>query len=478
MNILDIKKNIAKRILGSGIINGDEEQNYMINTINKVDMYKIINTHKDIDSVIFTLTQVITEKIREKYNKKHYSDHSYKEALHDFMNLAVNSELAKDMETDMRDNVNNMTDVENFTSTNIDNAKYILDESVNNVSKVLNKGFYRQKFTTEYINADTYGFVFGDIVSDKLQFKLVTQHLSQGDILIKKPLSNITRIRIMPFRIPHYTLYAPSYNRSPITITTDDFFVGDYLNVKTPATRTIGIEIEEIVDKIKSSINIDTGTTTVYNPPNYSNIPNGYKIIKNCILADCEYENTTYDGTFNCMTTKVTPRNDGYIEFKSSIDKLDTITISLNDTISNLFLPSPSIECSKFTALGVSQILVTTTTNGTALLPVGIQFRANITDFKLDVNNIDVTLLSIISLSDFVKDYLVQYLNTKGIPVTIMRNGSSTNQLIVNIVPPPYYTGDIYSLSPFKISIISRRVLIPIQIDQLREEITTSIDSI
>jgi hypothetical protein len=178
------------------------------------------------------------------------------------------------------------------------------------------------------------------------------------------------------------------------------------------------------------------------------------------------------------MTTKVTPRNDGYIEFKSSIDKLDTITISLNDTISNLFLPSPAIECSKFTALGVSQILVTTTTNGTALLPVGIQFRANITDFKLDVNNIDVTLLSTISLSDFVKDYLVQYLNTKGIPVTIMRNGSSTNQLIVNIVPPPYYTGDIYSLTPFKISIISRRVLIPIQIDQLREEITTSIDSI
>lgn len=478
MNILDIKKNIAKRILGSGIINGEEEQNYMINTINKVDMHKLINTYKDTNSIIFTLTKIITEKITEKFNKKYYSDITYKESLHDFMNLSLSSELAQDMEVSMQDNVTNMKNIDSVTITDTSNIKFHLDESVTNVNKVLNKGFYRQKFLTEYISADTYGFVFGDIVSDKLQFKLVTQHITQGDILIKKPLSNIIRLRIMPFRIPHYTLFAPSYNRSPITITTDDFFVGDYLHVKTPATRTIGIEIEEIIDKIKSGINIDTGTTTVYNNPNYSNVPNGYKIIKNCILADCEYENTTYDGVFNCMTTKVTPRNDGYIELKSSIDKLDTLTISLNDTISTLFLPSPAIECTKFTALGVSQILITTSANGTALLPVGVQYRANITDFKLDVNNIDVSLLTTITLAEFVKDYLVQYLNTKGIPVTVMRNGSSTNQLIANIVPPPYYTGDIFSLTPFKISIISRRILIPIQIDQLRSEITESVDSL
>lgn len=477
MNILDIKKNIAKRILGSGIINGEEEQNYMINTINKVDMPHIINTHKDVNSIIFTLTKIITEKIKEKFNKKYYTDITYKESLHDFMNLSLSSDLAEDMEVNMKDNVANMKDVENFVSTDTNNIKFQLDESITAVSKVLNNGFYRQKFSTEYINADTYGMVFGDIVSDKLQFTLVTQHIAQGDILIKKPLSNIIRLRIMPFRIPHYTLFAPSYNRSPITITTDDFFVGDYLHVKTPATRTVGIEIEEIVDKIKSGINIDTGTTTVFNNPNYSNIPNGYKIIKNCILADCEYENSTYDGVFNCMTTKVTPRNDGYIELKSSIDKLDTLTISLNDTISTLYLPSPAITCTKFTALGVSQILITTSSNGTSLLPVGVQYRANITDFRLDVNNIDVSLLSTITLSEFVKDYLVQYLNTKGIPVTVMRNGSSTNQLIVNIVPPPYYTGDIFSLTPFKISIISRRVLIPIQVDQLRDEITTAVDS-
>jgi hypothetical protein len=477
MNILDIKKNIAKRILGSGIINGEEEQNYMINTINKVDMPHIINTYKDVNSIIFTLTKIITEKIKEKFNKKYYTDITYKESLHDFMNLSLSSDLAEDMEVNMKDNVANMKDVENFVSTDTNNIKFQLDDSITAVSKVLNNGFYRQKFSTEYINADTYGMVFGDIVSDKLQFTLVTQHITQGDILIKKPLSNIIRLRIMPFRIPHYTLFAPSYNRSPITITTDDFFVGDYLHVKTPATRTIGIEIEEIVDKIKSGINVDTGTTTVFNNPTYSNIPNGYKIIKNCILADCEYENSTYDGVFNCMTTKVTPRNDGYIELKSSIDKLDTLTISLNDTISTLYLPSPAITCTKFTALGVSQILITTSPNGTSLLPVGVQYRANITDFRLDVNNIDVSLLSTITLSEFVKDYLVQYLNTKGIPITVMRNGSSTNQLIANIVPPPYYTGDIFSLTPFKISIISRRVLIPIQVDQLRDEITTAVDS-
>lgn len=479
MNILDLKKNIAKRIIGTGIINGDEEQNYMINTINKIDMNRIINTHKDIDSVIFALTKIVSDKIREKFNKKYYSDITYKESLHDFMNLSLSTDLAKDMETSMIDNVSNMKNSENFiTSSTNDTLDNKLNESITTMSKVLNNGFYRQKYSTEYINADTYGFVFNNIVTDKLEFKLVTQHASQGDILIKKPLSNITRLRIMPFRIPHYTLFAPAYNRSPITITTDDFFVGDYLHVKTPATRTIGIEIEEIVDKIKSGINVDTGTTTVYNNPTYSNIPNGYKIIKNCILADCEYENTTYDGVFNAMTTKVTPRNDGYIDLKSSIDKLDSLTISLNDTISTLFLPSPAIECTKFTALGVSQILITTTTNGTALLPVGVQYRANITDFKLDVNNIDVSLLSTITLAEFVKDYLIQYLNTKGIPITVMRNGSSTNQLIANIVPPPYYTGDIFSLTSFKISIISRRILIPIQIDQLRDEITTSIESI
>ncbi len=482
MNQLEIMKNIARKIIERGIIDNENKRKYMFTLIKRAVNEKTLSSRKDTHTLISVMAKIISEKIKEKYpdgNDYHDEHSTYQETMHDFMNFTLSK----------GDNSENALDI--IATSNLSNGKFFTDDVpvpnmpdttqiqtiVGNINNKLDMGFYRHKYITEYINLDTFSFLFNDIVGDSIRFNLVTQYNTQGDILIKKPLSNITRIRVMPFRIPHYTLYAPAINRSPLTTTSDDFFVGDYLHVKTPATRVIGIQIDEILDKIKSSINTDNGSTTMYNNGGYSNIRNSFKVIKNSLLADCTYENNTYDGTYQAMTTLVTPRNNGYIYMQSSIDKLDSLTITLNDTVSNIFLPSPAIEGLSFTALGVSQILVTTSNNGTALMPIGVEQKAYITDFNLDYNNIDVGSLSVIDKPTFVKNYLIQYLNTKGVPVTVMRYNNSTNQMIINIVPPPYYSGVIYSLNTFKINIISRRVLIPLQIEQLRKEVTKTVNT-
>jgi hypothetical protein len=454
-----IKKKILDNVTESNLnITKRDDIKYLHNLISKSISIDLLN-HYGPAKVISVMSKVIIEKMKERIGKDSEDD------IREYM---INSLDDSDNKANSIYETNN----QNINENNQGNSEIL--SNMDQISKKIDLGFYRHKYDIEYINLDTFWFIYDNIASNVTKFNLVTQYNFQGDILIKKPLSNVTRIRIMPFRIPHYVLNAPAFNRSPITATSEDYFVGDYMHVKTPATRIIGIEIEEIIDKIKTGINVDKGTTTVYNNPNYANIPNQFKTVKNSILADCIYETDTYDETFHCMTTLVTPRNDGYIYLQSSLNKLDSITISLNDTVSDIYLPSPSINCTHFVASGITQLLVTTETNGTALLPIGVEHRAYITDFKLDFDNIDETKLVTIDKPTFIKEYLLQYLNTRGVPVTVTRNGSSTNELLVNIIPPPYYTGTIYAKGNFKVSIINRRVLIPIQIEQLREEIKKS----
>ena len=452
--LVSIRKKILDKVMKANLnITKKEDVEYLHKMLNQVVNKKLLDSHNP-EQIISVMAKVIVDKLREKIEE----DEQYVD-MRDYMIGTLDEEKR----------------IEERQPIKQDTPDITIAEIVNAITGKVDKGFYRPQFVSNTILLDTYGFTFPELVSKTLAFNLTMKNNGfPGDIIIKKPFSNIIRLRILPFRIPHYAVFAPEQVRSPILSSTDDYFVGSYMHTITPATRTIGIYIKELLDSVNSGVKLDTGTTTEFNPTNNSfrQIPIPYVTLAHNLLAECEYENTTYDGIYQCMTTKVTPKNDGYINLPNGVDKLDSLTISLNDTLTDIYLPSPVIQCTSFTAQSFFQILVSTVENGAAFMPVGIPQRAYISGFNLDTDNIDESKLSGVTKTEFVNTYLIQYLNTRGMYVTVMRYNDSVNQIVVNVVPPPFYTGSIFSTGTFNINIISRRVLIPIQIDQLRKEIS------
>lgn len=282
----------------------------------------------------------------------------------------------------------------------------------------------RPPYITQYISLDNkfleelYKTSF---FLNKLSFQLTSNEGSSSNnvIVIKYPLSNLIRFNILPFTIPYYGVYSSENN-----------YNNGYQIVKSSPNKKVFIEVDEMVEHY--------GTSPVQ---------------KYTILATMQWDNSTYDGTNLPNISNITPVNNSEFTFHFPLKFLTNITINLSDTNNKILLPSPFLYSTTITKANPAVITITNNTVGTFL---NGSEQVIITGFNSSDNN-DVNLVKTINrpggflaTPNILNDYEFSIpINTLG---------------MIGVV-----------VNEFKIFVPSRRVIIPIVVQQLRPEVNNEI---
>jgi hypothetical protein len=128
---------------------------------------------------------------------------------------------------------------------------------------------------------------------------------NNSTIILKYPLSNVIKIEVLPFTIPVYYYAYTSTEPDPIW----PFFAPQ----RSPPNKKIQILISEIKEKYS------TNRTENYTLP-----------------ANIQWDEETYNGTDLPYISNVYPENNGLVNFRYVIEKLDTITFSFNDYLQTM----------------------------------------------------------------------------------------------------------------------------------------------
>lgn len=131
---------------------------------------------------------------------------------------------------------------------------------------------------------------------------------SDNSINVKYPIINVIGFKIHPFKIPIY--YKKYASDSGIALTSP---------VLSPPSQRLFINIKEFSDVYKTPENV----------------------IDTRLLCDCQYINTTIDGTNKPMMTYVTPAGSDFMYLKGKITQLNSLSITLNDLNTDMTFLSP-----------------------------------------------------------------------------------------------------------------------------------------
>jgi hypothetical protein len=282
----------------------------------------------------------------------------------------------------------------------------------------------RPAFITQYISLDNKfleGLYKNSFFLDKLSFQLTTNEGSSSNnvIVIKYPLASLIRFNILPFTIPYYGVYS-----------SEDNYNKGYEIIKSSPNKKIFISVEEMIEHY--------GTSPVQ---------------KYTIPAASQWDNTTYDGTNLPNISNINPVNNNEFTFHFPLKFLTNITISLNDTNNNILLPSPFLYSTTITKANPAMITITNNDVGTFL------------------NGNELVIISGFNSSDQNDIALVKEINKPG---GFIATPNVLNDYEFSI--PVDTTGMIGNVvNEFKIFIPSRRIIIPIVVQQLRPEVNNEI---
>jgi len=282
----------------------------------------------------------------------------------------------------------------------------------------------RPPYITQYISLDNKyleQLYKSSFFLDKLSFQLTSNEGSSSNnvIVIKYPLSNLIRFNILPFTIPYYGVYSSENN-----------YNNSYLLVKSSPNKKVFVEVEEMVE-------------------HYGTSP----IQKYTLLASSQWDNNTYDGTNLSNISNITPVNNSEFIFHYPLKFLTNITIKLSDTNNNILLPSPFLYSTTITKANPATITITNNSVGTFL------------------NGNEQVIISNFNSSSSNDLNLVKNINRPG---GYLASPNPLNDYEFTI--PVDTTGMIGNVvNEFKIFIPSRRVIIPIVIQQLRPEVNNEI---
>jgi hypothetical protein len=307
-----------------------------------------------------------------------------------------------------------------------------LDEIKNSEFKSLAKeiGFkidndlLRPAYITQYISLDNKYLELlykSSFFLNNLSFQLTSNEGSSSNnvIVIKYPLSNLIRFNILPFTIPYYGVYSSENN-----------YTNNYEIVKSSPNKKVFIGIEEMIEHYGSS-----------------------PVQKYTILATSQWDTITYDGNNLPNISNIIPVNNSDFTFHYPLKFLTNITISLNDTNNNILLPSPFLYSITIAKSNPAIITIIDNSVGTFLL-----------------GNENV-IISGFNSSDPNDILLVKQINR---PAGYIATPNPLNDFQFSI--PVDTTGMIGNVnSEYKIFIPSRRVIIPIVVQQLRPEVNNEI---
>lgn len=282
----------------------------------------------------------------------------------------------------------------------------------------------RPAFITQYISLDNKyleNLYKKSFFLNKLSFQLTTNEGSSSNnvIVIKYPLASLIRFNILPFTIPYYGVYS-----------SEDNYNKGYEIIKSSPNKKIFISVEEMIEHY--------GTSPVQ---------------KYTIPASSQWDTITYDGTNLPNISNINPVNNNEFTFHFPLKFLTNITISLNDTNNNILLPSPFLYSTAITKANPAMITIVNNGVGTFL------------------NGNELVIISGFNSSDPNDIALVKEINKPG---GFIATPNILNDMEFSI--PIDTTGMIGNVvNEFKIFIPSRRVIIPIVVQQLRPEVNNEI---
>jgi hypothetical protein len=281
----------------------------------------------------------------------------------------------------------------------------------------------RPVYITQYISLDNKyleELYKNSFFLNKLSFQLTTNEGSSSNnvIVIKYPLSSLIKFNILPFTIPYYGVYS-----------SEDNYNGNYELINSSPNKKIFISVEEIIEHY--------GTSPVQ---------------KYTIPASSQWDNITYDGTNLPNISNVTPVNNEFT-FHYPLKFLTNITISLNDSNNNILLPSPFLYSNTIIKANPTKIIININFVGTFL------------------NGSELVIISGFNSSNQNDILLVKTINKPG---GYIATPNILNNYEFSI--PVDTTGMIGNVvTDFKIFVPSRRVIIPIVVQQLRPEVNNEI---
>lgn len=179
------------------------------------------------------------------------------------------------------------------------------------IVKRLDEDLLKPQYTEYYVQLDTayLDYNTNELITE-IKFPLALTGNPQdyrNTILLKNKISNIIKMKILPFQIGQY------YVRN------------SFNNIKTvisPLSQMILCSINSIVETYYK----------VYDSSSYT------------LLLNCQYKDDTFDGTNGSYMTKIIPTDNEPFIFRFPINSLDDITITLNDQINPIGFLNPYVN--------------------------------------------------------------------------------------------------------------------------------------
>lgn len=384
-------KNIINQLNNIKVIPNKNELNY--NTL----VYNLESNLKVNTTIINNAKQKITN------NRKDEMENAYNETREFMLNLLKQS----DNPVYLRDNIEDPKDQE---------TKLAVDK----ISDKLNNIFLRPTYINNYFICDSFysNWTISDI-KNIFSFQLSSNNLSSNNetISLKYPISSSIQFNLLDFNIPPYFIKSISGEWNGYTL---QF---------SPSSRRIKITVSEIIEV-------------------YNSAPSE----KYTIIADCVYDNQTYDGTNYPYISRITPINDGNIIYRFIMQDLTKINISLNDFSNDMYFPKPTMTGILFTAGNPSIFTIDNNTNpyGSMLVDNQVVYISN---FNTDQPSADQNLIKQIN-------------SNIGYKITNISGN------IYQFSIPIDTTGLVgVSNQTYTITVANRKILFPFIISQLRPDI-------